>query len=1043
MRQKTCRAVFFVFMMALILACPLWSGTTGKIAGTVTDKQTGEPLGGANVIVQGTEHGAAADLNGQYTILHVPPGEYNVVVTVIGYAKMTVSDVRVNIDQTARIDAALEMEAIEGEAVTIVADKMGIKPDVATSVVAVSSQEVEALPVSSIDGVVGMQAGVDGGLNIRGSEGDAVLLMVDGVTMRDPRNNKPISQVALSAVKEISIERGGFDAEYGQVQAGVVNVVTREGSKTGYYGNFIGKFGPPAPKYYRGDGIPDVHDTDSYWMRPYLDDEVCWTGTASGAWDQYTRDEYIDFSGFNAISHQLLTDADPDNDLTPLGAQRVFMYEARKPQTHDQADYEIDAGFGGPVPYVSEKLGDLRFFTSYRRDREVYLWAWTRPDYVNYDWTMQLSSDINESMKLKIQSVIGNVSTMENNWAPGAYYYTSSDIAAGTGGNTMFNMFSDWALCLTDISHKTFSSKFTHTLNPSTFYEVSLEYVQREYNTRPTGLRDTSTLYEIIPGYYRDENPFGYWPTTTEGLVLGTGEQASLARDNTVTHSTTFKADITSQLNFSNLMKAGVEFVYNDLDMDYGVIQMQTQGQTYASRVQMRNFPIRAAVYVQDKLETKGFTMKAGLRLDYSNSRTDWWDFDPYDHYFISTQYDPTREVNMVKSEGQWQLSPRLGISHPISENSKLYFNYGHFKQMPEYDTIFRLSRNPQHALTRIGDPNLTLARTISYELGYDHVLFNEVLLQLSAFYRDITDQDTLTQYQSIKGVVYNQATSNNYQDIRGFELTLRRSTGRWFSGFANYTYQVTSRGNFGQEEKYEDPSAQKRFDENTENLYQTRPIPTPWARANLDFHTPVDIGPELFGHHLLGGFNLNFLLEWKAGQYRTYNPKNTPGISNNLQEVDYYNGSLRLSKTINVKKFRIQLLMDVYNLFNTLRLRDTGNQQYRMSLHLPESEAYDNIPGDDKLGDYRKPGVDWQPMQYISAVDKTKPSTDTRVIYYEGSTKEYWKYTDDAWAQVDQKTMDQINEDKAYIFNAGPSTYWFLDPRSFMFGARISFDLN
>ncbi|MFC1569329.1 substrate-binding domain-containing protein [bacterium] len=55
---------------------PLWSGNTGKIAGTVTDKETGEPLPGANVVIEGTSLGAAADIEGQFSILHVPPQEY-------------------------------------------------------------------------------------------------------------------------------------------------------------------------------------------------------------------------------------------------------------------------------------------------------------------------------------------------------------------------------------------------------------------------------------------------------------------------------------------------------------------------------------------------------------------------------------------------------------------------------------------------------------------------------------------------------------------------------------------------------------------------------------------------------------------------------------------------------------------------------------------------------------------------------------------------------------------------------------------------------
>src|SRR3989304_859590 len=131
---------------------------------------------------------------------------------------------------------------------------------------------------------------------------------------------------------EISVERGGFNAEYGQVRSGIVNVVTREGGKQSYSGSFQLRINPPAPKYWRGPGILDIQDPNSYALRPFFDPAVCWTGTGSGAGDEYTRRQYPEFQGWNAISRQLLTDNDPTNDLTPEGAQRVFMYETRKRQ---------------------------------------------------------------------------------------------------------------------------------------------------------------------------------------------------------------------------------------------------------------------------------------------------------------------------------------------------------------------------------------------------------------------------------------------------------------------------------------------------------------------------------------------------------------------------------------------------------------------------------------------------------------------------------------------------------------------------------------
>ena len=249
-------------------------------------------------------------------------------------------------------------------------------------------------------------------MEIRGGEGRDALFMLDGVTLRDPRNNEPVTKVALSAVKEISIERGGFNAEYGHVQSGLVNVVTMEGDKHVYHGNVSTRISPPAPKYWRGKGIPDVFDTESFWMRPYLDDEVCWTGTGNGAWDEYTQNEYPDFIGWNEFSNILCTDNDPTNNLTPLAAQRVFMYEARKRPVNDQPDYDFDGGFGGPIPFIGEKLGNLRFFTSYRRYREILLFPMTRPDYVDYDWSMLVTSDISSSMKLRVSTLIGKKFTM-------------------------------------------------------------------------------------------------------------------------------------------------------------------------------------------------------------------------------------------------------------------------------------------------------------------------------------------------------------------------------------------------------------------------------------------------------------------------------------------------------------------------------------------------------------------------------------------------------------------------------------------------------
>jgi outer membrane receptor protein involved in Fe transport len=1075
--KRSIPMIMRVLLALAILPGVVLAGDTGKIAGKLTDKATGEPLMAANIAVIGTTLGASTNLDGEYTILRIPPGDYKVRATLVGYAAATVNEVRVHIDQTARVDIALESEAIEGKEVIVVAQQPVIKKDVATSVVSVTSDDIASLPVNNVVSAIGLQAGIRGGWagpsgyaqqpgflsnyqrgtvsvqqgpSIRGGGGDGVLFMVDGVTLRDPRNSEPMTKVPLNAVAEISVERGGFNAEYGQVRSGVINVVTKEGGKRGYSGGVQIRYLPPGPKYWKAPGVVDVTDPSSFALRPFFDPAVCWTGTENGAWDKYTRAQYPSFGGWNEIARVMNTDNDPNNDVTPLGAQRIFMYETRKGQINNQPDYDIDAGFGGPVPFVGEDLGNLRFYASYRSTREMLLFPLTRPDYRDYDVNLRVNADISPTMKLQISGVTGKQYSIRHNWdGTGTYYYPRypGDIAgviSYIGSSADFlPMFSDYAFALADVGHQSLAAKFTHAISPSTYYDVALEYFRRDYFVRPPSTRDTSQKFEVIPGFVEDSNPFGYWPYAVNGVLLpGSGREfVSRARDNSTFNSGTFKVDLTSQLDFNNLLKTGVEFVYNDLDFDYGTIAAASQDQVYGSRVQKRVFPVRGAVYVQDKLELAEFTVNAGLRLEYTNSNVDWWAVSAYDQSFFSSKFNATADFPTSASEAQWSLSPRLGVSHPITENSKLFFNYGAFKQLPQYETLFRVQRTAQNAMSSFGDPNLVLARTVSYELGFDYLFPGDILLQVAGFYNDVSDQQDFTLYYgTVGGFTYSRSTSNNYQDTRGFELTLRKNVGRWWTGFANYTYQVNTTGHFGSSRYYDTKADQSKWDAETANLYQDRPIPQPFARVNLTLQSPEDFGPEIFGYHILGGWALNTLFDWQAGYWTTWNPNGLPYVVYNVKARDYYNMYMRLEKFIDLGRFRMQLFVDINNVLNTHRLSTVNDQAYMNSLHLPGSTDYPNIPGDDKVGDFREPGVGYQPME--NGVDFATTGL-AGVIYYQGSTARYFEYVNSQWQPVDQARLDKIMKDKAYIDMPNASTYWFLDPRQFFFGLKVSFNLD
>lgn len=102
-----------IAIMALILQCSILSaGTSGKIAGQVIDGETGEPLIGVNIIVEGTSHGAATNADGYYTILNMMPGTYSVKASMIGYQAVVQQNVQVMIDLTTPLDFELTTEVL-------------------------------------------------------------------------------------------------------------------------------------------------------------------------------------------------------------------------------------------------------------------------------------------------------------------------------------------------------------------------------------------------------------------------------------------------------------------------------------------------------------------------------------------------------------------------------------------------------------------------------------------------------------------------------------------------------------------------------------------------------------------------------------------------------------------------------------------------------------------------------------------------------------------------------------------------------------------
>lgn len=1058
MNLKKLLYISSILLIQFLVISILYAGTTGKIAGIIVDKETGEPLPGVNVLIEGTLMGAATDVDGSYTILKVPPGTYALELQYVGYAKTKITDVIVHIDQTSRVDAEMATEALYMESVVVTAKYNQVQVDVSTSTASIKTEQILELPgVNDIEGVLSLQAGMQQDLQIRGSRANESIFLVDGVMMRDPRNNAPIASLPLSAVQEISVQRGGFNAEYGEVQAGIVNVALKEGRKDKYQVSADVRVAPPQRKYF---GISPFNP-NSFWMRPFLDPQVAWVGTETG-WDVYTQNQYPVFKGWNQVSEDLMSDGDPTNDLSPAAAQQQWKWEHRREAPVDQPDYNLDLGMGGPVPFIGKNLGALRFYTSFRRQREMFMVPLSRDDYVQWDYQFQMVSDITPTIKLRFNTMMGkNYGQVRNwpdfrvtqNWTEGYFLRRTYDIAREV---TDGGIFSTGFFGNADIDYNTFNLKLTHTLNPTTFYEVSVEYLKRNYNIYAPDRFDTTPKNEIVPGYFIDDRPLGFYPGTLEGIgnpKAVYGFHTARIKDQSNASATTLSGNITSQVNFENQVKAGFEVIFNDLNMKSGL--RNTTDENLYSEVNIRHDkPWHFATYLQDKLEIYGFITNLGLRFDYYDANTRWFSGGPYDEYF-SSSYDSTADYPTEKTKAQYQLSPRLGVSHPITEKSKLFFNYGHFKQLPYYEALLRTQREATGRMVYSGDPNLLLAKTVAYELGFDYSINNQILFQLAGYYKDITNRPFDVKYNGDVASYYS-LTNNAYEDIRGFELTVRKSTGIWWSGFINYTYEARSYGNFGASQLFKKASQQKSFNDITSNFYQTKLIPRPYARLNLSFFSPKDFGFKIGSFYPIGELALNFMGYWQAGNWVTYYKGDLVPDSDildveyryNVQEKDYINFDLRFGKWFNIKQWSLWLYCDVYNVFNIKRLSmdsfdtETNDREfYLASLHLPESDTYNNIPGNDKIGDYRAPGVEYQPIEIRGAVDPATFVGNPGVIYWSRQNGRYYETVGGVTGEVESSKMNKILEDKAYIDMPNKSSFNFLDPRRFTIGIRLSYN--
>lgn len=234
-----------ILLMTCVLGAHMFAGSTGKIAGKVVDAKTKEPLLGVNIIIDGTKSGASTDIDGNYNILNIAPGVYALRASAIGFRSVTVTQIKVSVDLTTRIDFTLSDETIQlNQEVLIVAQRPIVQKDLTSSSSKVSADQIKALPVEDVAGLVSLQAGVVEG-HFRGGRSGEVLYLIDGIPVSDSYSGGAGVSAENQSIQELEVISGTFNAEYGQAMSGIVNQVTKDGTEkfhgsiSAYSGDYV------------------------------------------------------------------------------------------------------------------------------------------------------------------------------------------------------------------------------------------------------------------------------------------------------------------------------------------------------------------------------------------------------------------------------------------------------------------------------------------------------------------------------------------------------------------------------------------------------------------------------------------------------------------------------------------------------------------------------------------------------------------------------------------------------------------------------------
>lgn len=980
------KTLISVIILIVISSSILQAQSKGKISGVVTDAKTKEPLPGANIIIEGTSLGTASNVKGEYYFINLEPKIYTLIVSFIGYNKVRVENIEVNTGLTSLINVQLSNQAITSDEIIIVAERPVIQKDISSSQDVAYGDDIAIMPaVLDVSDYIGLQAGVEG-LSIRGGSIDQTAVMIDGSIAVDPTTNQPYTSVPLSAVQEVSVIKAGFNAEYGNIRSGLINITTKDGDKNNYHFTVDFRYGFAHQKHFG----PSMFSPDNYYLRPYFDPQVAFTGTQN--WPEYIRQQYPEsFQGWNRWVEE-----NSQYGLTPQQAQQLFMWThtvdakpewgiigaealGQEPRTYGQKpDWNGEVSISGPLPVINKYLGDITFFASYRGNNTYLAVPYSRDLNWQQDAQLKLVSQITNGMKLSLQgiySVFEGVNQFLGNGVDGSYMGVTNSLYEANSENIYF--YWESAFSPLNIYRSMISLNFEQVFSPSTFYSLKISSGSDRYKSEGYLNTRDATILKTFSNISLDEIPWGWSGDSFQQIVDSPdrrrfGNDGGMIWDHSKATTFNIKFDLLNQFDSYNAIKTGLDFSFTNMKVDRAKYKGRSKEEINVLEkpsdwfsLEYNAFPIIGSFYLQDKIELEGMVANLGVRADYFNTNTINYFVNPYSIYYGGQYAEVFNDsIPQAKAKGQLKLSPRLGIAFPIAETAKLFFNYGHFYSYPRSSDLYGQLRGQNQKITKVGNPAALLPRTVAYELGVEINIGNTYLIQLTGYYKDITDQLTVVDYVSKGSINYSAISNQNIADIRGFEVRFEKRLGDWFKGWVNFTYMSSNNGDIGRGTYYEENERNIREGFINYDASYRKPVPQPYARANIEFFTPSHLGI------LWGDWHLVLQPTWSSGSYYSFSPtgKDLPEFSNNIHWSDKWNVNLRLAKYFKVEGFNFTIYLDASNVFNFKNFSPSTNygfsdvydrEDYLRSLHLPlyNGAIYQEAKltaGNDKVGDLR-----------------------------------------------------------------------------------------